>query len=1151
MSFDVMAHKTERSAVAVLMHWMRDIIKEKNLGLGLPDVETTSSDHKLPDTVIYESEKSRRVLCLIEAKPPYFNVFDESELKEPARLKATMRKAPYFALCNFKRLIWFKTDRVNALKPDEEQILDKYTLSEIDDLDELEHASFREPTKRRLEEFLVRLHNVATGSEPEPKQAVDEYLIFRLHEKIRVLTFYYKQIIETRCHQDPAFKEGVVRWFSDQGWSFTWLPVDFEKAARQTAYLLVNKIVFYSVLQAQRPQQLDPLELPANLTKGSVLQSTLQAYFSEVLRIDYETVYTSDFLDTVAFPDAVEIVREVNELVSVLKRYNFAKLGYEIIGRIFERLIPKDERHKLGQYFTSPDVVDLILGFCLRHEDDQLLDPSCGAGTFLVRAYQHKRLMNASKGHAAILATLWGNDIAKFPAHLATINLAINDLSVNHNYPNILQEDFFKLPVGDSGFELPKRYWRRLLPGLSGKHVEVAYPRQFDAIVGNPPYTRQEEIPHIAPDELTYKRQVAKRSVFRDDKRVSTISERAGIHAYFFLHGTKFLRDNGLLGFVVASSWLDTVYGQGLQEFFLENYRILTIIESRVERWFEEADVNTCIVILEKCGDPRRRMDNIVRFVSLKSRLDELIPRAADMWEKQIERLRAIGSLKRTILAHEKTYENHDLRVYTISQAELWDEGYNPVEHRYIGTSWGKYLRAPDVFFSILKSKKELFCQVRDVARVRFGVKTGANDFFYLTEDQISALGIERKFIRPVIFSLKEISGYKVDKSKLKYHVIICNRPKNKLVGTQLLKYIQFGEKQGYHKKPTCAQRAPNPWYGLARNWEYAPLVFPAKVGERMPVFVNANVLEDKKLYGILPNKDIDPRLLAAILNCTLTRFFLEFTCRQLTGAQAIADIDVIVVQSLPTLDVDKIDSVTKNELISAFEELAKTEALSIFEEIGSNPTTVRLDAISKPKRTLDKIIMGKILRLSDSEQLDVYKSLVDLVRKRLDKAKSFDKNARVKEGLDVEALADLIVSRVNGSDTIGAINECLLTLYPKVSISRKVELPIGPAPEIRKGLFGWELFSPKVAIACGSENEALYLKLLAEVGFTTVRIPKSLSEVDSLLAKLQAAKRVVDNVLDFYVDTVNDHRSKIRIRHKVYQALFASATPTQAMVRS
>src|SRR5579872_5101480 len=149
MSFDVMAHKTERSAVAVLMHWMRDIIKEKNLGLGLPDVETTSSDHKLPDTVIYESEKSRRVLCLIEAKPPYFNVFDESELKEPARLKATMRKAPYFALCNFKRLIWFKTDRVNALKPDEEQILDKYTLSEIDDLDELEHASFREPTKRR------------------------------------------------------------------------------------------------------------------------------------------------------------------------------------------------------------------------------------------------------------------------------------------------------------------------------------------------------------------------------------------------------------------------------------------------------------------------------------------------------------------------------------------------------------------------------------------------------------------------------------------------------------------------------------------------------------------------------------------------------------------------------------------------------------------------------------------------------------------------------------------------------------------------------------------------------------------------------------------------------------------------------------------
>jgi len=52
---DQEVHKTEPSAVAVLMHWMRNIIEEKNLDLGMPDVETIGSDRKRPDTVIYES----------------------------------------------------------------------------------------------------------------------------------------------------------------------------------------------------------------------------------------------------------------------------------------------------------------------------------------------------------------------------------------------------------------------------------------------------------------------------------------------------------------------------------------------------------------------------------------------------------------------------------------------------------------------------------------------------------------------------------------------------------------------------------------------------------------------------------------------------------------------------------------------------------------------------------------------------------------------------------------------------------------------------------------------------------------------------------------------------------------------------------------
>lgn len=409
--FEVDSHKTERTAAAVLMHWMREIIKENNLDLGLPDVETSAKDRKMPDLVIYESMRSNNVLCVIEAKPPHFDVFDEKDLKEPARGKAAFRKAKYFALTNFKKLIWYNTERVNALKPEEEQIIETYDLSAVEDLNELEHANHREAIKKELQTFLARLYTVHTGQEPEPKLPLDEFLVFRIHEKIRILASFYKKIIEDNCHKDSDFAIKVKKWFLDQGWSFTEQSQDYDKAARQTAYLLVNKILFYDLLQLKRPDQLDPLDLPQTLTKSALLRTLLQGYFDMVLKIDYETIYTTDFIDEAAFPDAKEVVKQIKELVYILRRYDFSKLGFDIIGRIFERIIPQQERHYLGQYFTDPDVVDLILAFSVHHEEDMILDPAAGAGTFLVRVYQHKKMMNQRKKHDEILLNIWGNDI--------------------------------------------------------------------------------------------------------------------------------------------------------------------------------------------------------------------------------------------------------------------------------------------------------------------------------------------------------------------------------------------------------------------------------------------------------------------------------------------------------------------------------------------------------------------------------------------------------------------------------------------------------------------------------------------------------------------------------------------------------------------
>ena len=85
--FDTSSHKTERTANQKIVEWINQIIRDRNLPIGIAEQETVGADRKQPDVVIYESPKSERVLCLIELKPPYFSPFDEKELKTPAKEK--------------------------------------------------------------------------------------------------------------------------------------------------------------------------------------------------------------------------------------------------------------------------------------------------------------------------------------------------------------------------------------------------------------------------------------------------------------------------------------------------------------------------------------------------------------------------------------------------------------------------------------------------------------------------------------------------------------------------------------------------------------------------------------------------------------------------------------------------------------------------------------------------------------------------------------------------------------------------------------------------------------------------------------------------------------------------------------------------------
>lgn len=1155
--FDSTVHNTEWTCAALVANWINDIVKEENIPVGTATVEQRNkASGKRADISIQVSPRNEKLLCLIECKIPQWDVFN-FDLKEDARKKALKRGAPYFATCNFRKLVLWNTEKAgNPTLNETEQIVNKYELSEIYDIDEIETYRFGENIKKGLADFLKQLYGIHTGNIPEPKHPLDEYLIFRLHEKIRILTYHYTRIIYDTCHKDTKFAKSLQKWFNEQGWEFPYPNVtenDYRKAARQTAYLLVNKILFYDVLQSKRPKQLDPLEIPKGLSKGSMLKKTLQNFFDEVLKIDYEIIFETDFIDEIAFPDEEAVVEQVKELVGFLQQYDLSKIDYDIIGRVFERLIPQDERHALGQYFTNTDVVDLILGFCIQHETDKVLDPSCGTGTFLVRSYHYKKLLNQRIKHEELLNSIWGNDIAKFPSHLATINLAIRDLSSDSNYPNILKEDFFALHVGNEGFD--NELWRKRRASTLGKDIrDITYPRWFDAIVGNPPYTRQEEIPDIGVNKAG----LIERALLYNGKPLAKLSKRAGIHAYFFVHAGKFLKEGGHLGFIVSNSWMDADYGAGLQEYFFKNFKIVAIIESKMERWFEEADVNTGIVILKKCSDKAERMQNLARFVQLKKPLRHFIPAAENEWSRQLNRKNEIDKLIQTILAHNDYYENDDLRVFPISQQQLWDEGCEKTEYgnkaeeeqtvyskkkseslfqtqirepsgeyrkksvdteqdenKFSGNKLGKYVRAPQIFFKILEKGKDKIVNLKEIASPKAGCYTGINEFFYFDKRPDLKDKVEKDFLIPIIRNPRQVNTILLENKKNETAVFVCSLSKKELKKNNFpgaLNYINWGETQTtrerqkrdagvpYPDVETVKTREPGWWSIPENNVKPTNLFMQYVINKRFVApYSHSKICSDRCFHRLFLTDDKNLEIVAALLNSIFTVFCIELIGRSNLGLGALK-FEASDAEKILIINPNKISAKHKKALISSIAKIGLNPAQDIFEQIGtSNIEEVDLNKINIDKRALDKIVLGEILGLTEKQQLEVYKAVIDLVKNRLDKAKSIGKQHQIKDGLDVTAFMEMALGRLGDVKLSDVYKEKVLS---QKNLKHVKLLPKASPLQVQQDMFDWKLTSGKKHLIFQTEEEATYCKVFTEAGMDEIVMPE-LKVIKKLLPEL------------------------------------------------
>ena len=445
-----------------IVNWMNEIIRKNKIHFEYVDQQIEikfpdGSTRRFPDIVIWD-KKGHKAACLIELKPPQGYTPYDFPLVNDAQSKVmnASPQIPYFATWNVNELVLWKT-----FDPEASSFIDRrkarYEVVKIRDLKEIDNIEVEQRIKEFLEKFLRDLEKIYFEKVEIPKIPVDEFFIYNLRS---IVDAFYSPIcnqIKLQFKEDNEFRDKLVRWFVEQGWLPPTTDDDFERIARQFMYLLLDKILFYNTLRISF-KNLEPINIPDGVEKGSELKEILQSYFNKAEEVtdDYETIFGADFLESIPIPD--DIVENFRYFINGFSKHDFSKIGFKDIGRIFDSLIPINERHKLGQYFTRPDVVDLINGFCIRDSDEIVADFGCGAGTFLVRGYARFKYLNPAKEHDALLKQLWGVDISKFAAHLSTINLAIRDLSQVRNYPRIICDDFFDVKIGGKFFFGPRKY---------------------------------------------------------------------------------------------------------------------------------------------------------------------------------------------------------------------------------------------------------------------------------------------------------------------------------------------------------------------------------------------------------------------------------------------------------------------------------------------------------------------------------------------------------------------------------------------------------------------------------------------------------------------------------------------------------------------
>lgn len=475
-----------------------------------------------------------------------------------------------------------------------------------------------------------------------------------------------------------------------------------------------------------------------------------------------------------------------------------------------------------GAVFTRVEVADFILDLVGYTEDQplhkkRLLEPSSGGGDFLLPIVG--RLLTAwraAKDSGAALDDL-GDSIRAVELHRETFS------STRAAVISLLKREGLNAKTASA---LADRWLSQgdfLLAPLDG---------QFDFVVGNPPYVRQEMIP--APLLAEYR------------NRYQTMYDRADIYIPFIERSLFMLAPGGSLGFICADRWMKNRYGGPLRHLVAEQFHLKIYVDM----------VDTPAFLSDVIAYPAITVINRETPGATRIAHRPAIDRA---------NLTALArSLRATTLPREAGHVRELARVTNGSEPWLLESSDQMALIRRLERQF--------------PSLEEIGC------KVGIGVATGADKAFIGDYD---ALDVEPDRKLPLVTTKDIMSGEVEWRGQ---GVINPFSDGGGLVELQdyprLHRYLKVRREviAGRH----CAQKAPTNWYRTLDRITPAlasrpKLLIPDIKGEAHIVFEEGKLYPHHNLYYVTSDK-WDLRALQAVLLSAVTRLFVATYSTKMRG---------------------------------------------------------------------------------------------------------------------------------------------------------------------------------------------------------------------------------------------------------------------------